>query len=332
MMHTALPILVLAVLAGAAPFLGDYQIYLLTLTLVWSILALGMGLLLGYIGEVNFGQAGFVAISAYVSTLLRLKLGWSFWAAAPVALASVVMIAALVGMVTMRLRGPFFVLVMLGFGEIVRLVAANWQDMTNGPVGLRQIAPPEPLFGLRFDTKLGFYYLVLATLAVSTLLLARLVKARTGRMFVAVREDEVLAEFVGIALMKYKVIALCISAFVGALGGLLLGPFLTVLAPNQFTVFASVDMVVMVIVGGVGTLAGPLVGAVFLVYVPEILSFAREARPAMMGVLLILVTLFLPGGLLGWLKPAFARLHRPRQAPSQPAVPPPLSARPMERS
>lgn len=303
-------IIALAFLAVAAPFLGEYQIYLLSLTLLWGIFALSMGLLLGYIGEVNFGQAAFVAISAYVSTLLRQKLGLSFWAAAPIALATVVASAALVGMITMRLRGPFFVLVMLAFGEIVRLVLANWQDVTNGPLGLRQIAPPEPVFGLTFDSKLSFYYLVLVTLAVSIIALARLVRSRTGRMFIAVREDEMLAEFVGIALMRHKVIALCISAFVAGLGGLLIGPFLTVLAPNQFSIFASVDMVVMVIVGGVGTLAGPLLGAVFLIYLPELLSFTREMRPAMMGVLLILVTLFLPGGLLGWVKLVLSRLRR----------------------
>jgi branched-chain amino acid transport system permease protein len=309
----------LAMLATVAPVLGDYQIYLLTLTLLWGIFALSMGLLLGYVGEINFGQAAFVAISAYVSTLLRLKLGWSFWAAAPVALGAVVLCAALVGMITMRLRGPFFVLVMLAFGEIVRLVIANWQDLTNGPVGLRQIPPPEPLFGLAFDSKLSFYYLVLATLAAATLALARLVRARTGRMFVAIREDDVLAEFVGIALMRHKVIALSISAFVAGLGGLLIGPFLTVLAPNQFTIFASVDMVVMVIVGGAGTLAGPLLGAVFLVYVPELLSFARELRPATMGLLLILVTIFMPGGLLGWLRPVLVR--RPRHRADRVAAP-----------
>ena len=105
---TAVALVVLALFAAVAPLLGDYQIYLLSLTLLWGILALGMGLLLGYIGEVNFGQAAFVAISAYVSTLLRLKLGWTFWQAAPVALALVVLAAALVGMITMRLRGPFF--------------------------------------------------------------------------------------------------------------------------------------------------------------------------------------------------------------------------------
>ena len=320
---TAMALVVLALLAAVAPLMGDYQIYLLSLTLLWGILALGMGLLLGYIGEVNFGQAAFVAISAYVSTLLRQKLGLSFWQAAPVALAVVVLAAALVGMITMRLRGPFFVLVMLAFGEIVRLVLANWQDMTNGPLGLRKILPPEPVLGIAFDTKLNFYYLILVTLALTIVGLARLVGSRTGRMFVAVREDELLAEFSGIPLMRHKVIALCVSAFVAGLGGLLMGPFLTVLSPGQFSIFASMDMVVMVIVGGVGTLAGPLLGAVFLIYVPELLSFAREMRPAMMGLLLILVTLFMPGGLIGvlrsWLMrvPALRRLSKGAVAPGK---------------
>ena len=163
------------------------------------------------------------------------------------------------------------------------------------------------MLGIAFDTKLNFYYLILATLTVAILGLARLVRSRTGRMFVAVREDELLAEFSGIHLMRHKVIALCVSAFVAGLGGLLMGPFLTVISPGQFSIFASMDMVVMVIVGGVGTLAGPLLGAVFLIYVPELLSFAREMRPAMMGLLLILVTLFMPGGLIGVLRPLLMR-------------------------
>ena len=303
----------LAALAVLAPVLSEYQIYLLTLTLLWGIMALGMGLVLGYAGEVNFGQAGFVAISAYASTLLRLNFGLSFWAAAPIAIALVIASAALVGMITMRLRGPFFVLVMLAFGEIVRLVLSNWQSVTNGPLGLRQIPPPEPVLGLAFDTKLSFFYLVLVVLALTTLALLRLVRSRTGRLFVAAREDEMLAEFAGVPLMKSKVTALCIGATVGALGGLLLAPFLTVLAPSQFSLFASVDMVVMVIVGGVGTLAGPLLGAVFLIYVPELLSFSREMRPALIGLLLILVTLFMPGGLIGWLRPHVLRLVASRR-------------------
>ena len=297
-----------AVLLVVPPALGDYQVYLLTLTVLWAIFALSMGLVLGYIGEINFAQAGFVALAAYASSLLRLKLGFSFWAAAPLALLFVVALAALLGLLTLRLRGPFFALVTLGFGEIVRLVLINWQDLTNGPLGLRSIAPPEPVLGLHFDTKLGFYYLVLGTLALSLAGLTRLIRARTGRLLVAVREDEILAGFVGIPVLRQKVIGLCFSALVAGLGGLLIGPFLTVLSPGQFDLFASMDMVVMVVVGGIGTLAGPLIGAVFLVFAPELLSFAREFRPILMGGLLIVVTIFLPGGLVGLVRPAVARL------------------------
>ena len=186
-----------AVLAGlllvVPPFMSEYHVYLLSLTLLWGIFALGMGLLLGFIGEINFGQAAFVAIAAYASSLLRLKLGLNFWLAAPLALALVVGIAALVGLITLRLRGPFFALVTLGFGEIVRLVIINWQDLTNGPLGLRPIPAPEPILGLRFDSKIGFYYLVFVTLAVCLGGLARLIRARTGQMMIAVREDEILA-------------------------------------------------------------------------------------------------------------------------------------------
>jgi branched-chain amino acid transport system permease protein len=304
----ALGIVLAALLVAVPPFMAEYHVYLLSLTLLWGIFALSMGLVLGFIGEINFGQAAFVAIAAYASSLLRLKLGFSFWLAAPVALGLVVGLAALVGLITLRLRGPFFALVTLGFGEIVRLVITNWQDLTNGPLGLRPIAPPEPLFGLRFDSKIGFYYLVFATLCLSLAALSRLIRARTGRMMIAVREDEVLAGFVGIPVLRHKVIGLCFSALVAGMGGLLIGPFLTLLDPGQFDLFASVDMVVMVVVGGVGTLAGPLIGAVFLVFMPEALSFARELRPVMMGGMLILVTIFLPGGVIGLLRTGLTRL------------------------
>lgn len=302
----------LLALAAAPLLLGEYQTYLLTLTLIWAILALSMGLVLGYVGQINLGQAAFVAIAAYTSSLLRLKLGLGFWTAAPIALAAAVATAALIGLLTLRLRGPFFVLVMLAFAEIVRLVIANWQDLTNGPLGLRGIAPPEPLFGLSFDSKPAFYWLVLGVLVACVLALARLVRSRTGRMLVAVREDEILAEFVGIPVMRQKVIGLCIGAFVAGLGGLLLGPFLTVLAPNQFSLFASVDMIVMVVVGGVGTLAGPVLGALFLVYVPELLAFTEGLRPAMMGALLIVMTIFAPRGLVGLVGDRVRRITQAR--------------------
>jgi branched-chain amino acid transport system permease protein len=185
----ALGVMLLAALVALPPFMGEYHVYLLSLTLLWGIFALSMGLVLGYLGEINFGQAAFVALAAYTSSLLRMKLGFGFWTGAPIALAAVVAMAALVGLITLRLRGPFFALVTLGFGEIVRLVITNWQDLTNGPLGLRPIALPEPLLGLHFDTKLRFYYLVLVTLAASFAILARLIRSRPGQMMIARRRD-----------------------------------------------------------------------------------------------------------------------------------------------
>ena len=292
-------VLFVAVMAVLPLLVSDFQTYLLTLTVIWAILALSMGLVLGYVGQINLGQIAFVAVAAYTSSLLRLKLDWSFWIAAPVALLAVVALAAAIGYVTLRLRGPYFILVMLAFAEIVRLILANWHEMTNGPLGLRGIEAPEPILGLSFESNLGFYYLSLSAFALCLVALVRLVKSKTGRMLVAVREDEVLAEFVGVALLRQKVIGLCISALIAGLGGVLLGPFLSILAPSQFTLFASVDMIVMVVVGGVGTLVGPIIGAIFLTYIPEVLAFAHHFRPILMGVVLILVTLFAPQGVVG---------------------------------
>tara|TARA_B110000211_G_C14093383_1_gene560959 strand:+ start:13010 stop:13846 length:837 start_codon:yes stop_codon:yes gene_type:complete len=258
-----------------------------------------MGLVLGYVGQINLGQIAFVAIAAYTSSLLRLKLDWSFWIAAPAGLLVVVALAALIGFITLRLKGPYFILVMLAFSEIVRLILSTWQDLTNGPLGLRGIAPPEPILGISFESKLSFYYLSLFVFSLCLVALIRLIKSKTGRMLVAIREDEVLAEFIGISLLRQKVIGLCISALIAGMGGVLLGPFLSILAPSQFTLFASVDMIVMVVVGGVGTLAGPIIGAIFLTYIPEVLAFANHFRPILIGTVLILVTLFAPQGIVG---------------------------------
>ena len=301
MIRIGLACAALAALTGIPPLLGSYHIYLLSLTLVWALLALSMGLLLGYVGEINFGQAAFAGIAAYVSTLLRMHAGLSFWLAAPAGILACVAAAALIGVMTLRLRGPFFVLVTLAFGEVVRIVLANWQDVTNGPIGLRGIGPPEGFLGLQFASKLGFYYLALTVTLLCLLGLWSLVRSRTGRLLLAVREDPLLGAFVGIRVMRQKVIGLCVSACVAGLGGVLIGPLLSVISPGQFTIFTSVDMIVMVMVGGVGTLAGPVIGAVFLTYVPEATQFAQEYRPLLMGALLILVTMFMPGGIAGLL-------------------------------
>ena len=313
-MRPVLALLGLAALIVGPPFLGDFQVYLLSLALLWAILALGMGLLLGYLGELNFGQAAFVAIAAYTATLLRTHADLTFWLASAIALIVVAVMAILVGLVSFRVRGPFFALVTLGFGEIVRLIIANWQDLTNGPLGLRAIAPPEAVFGVAFGSKLAFFYLILAVLLFCIGAMVLILRSKTGAMFAAIREDPTLAEFIGIPLMRYKVIALTISAIMGGLAGVLLGPFLTVLSPAQFTIFASVDMIIMVVVGGAGTIIGPLIGAVFLIYVPELLSFAAEYRPLIFGVLLIALMIFMPSGVMGVLTKgvrwAFPRLAR----------------------
>lgn len=302
MKRIGLAVLAVAMVCGP-PFLDSYQVYLLSLTLVWALLALSMGFLLSHVGDINFGQAGFAGIAAYVSTLLRIETGLPFWLAVPIALLAVVATAAALGAITLRLRGPFFVLATLAFGETVRIVLTNWQDVTRGPIGIRDIAAPEGFLGLDFGSKLGFYYLALATVALALGGLAYTMRSRTGRLLAAVREDELLASFAGIALMRQKVIGLCVSALVAGLGGVLIGPLLSVISPGQFTVFATVDMIVMVVVGGMGTLAGPLIGAAFLTYVPEAAQFTETYRPVMMGALLILVTIFLPQGIAGLFRP-----------------------------
>ena len=288
-------------LALALPFwlASPYFLHVTIMAGIFAVLALSLNLLLGYTGQLSLGHAAFFGIGAYTSALLALRLEWSFWVALPCAAAAAGLAGWLIGRLALKLRGAYFVLVTISFAGVISLVSVNWMDLTNGPLGLPGVPAPE-LGPWSLRTKSAYYYLVLAAVALSCLVCRRLVRSRIGRAFVALRENEPLAESVGVDVTHYLVLAAVVSAALAGLAGSLYAHYTRFVSPEVFLFSYTVTMVVMVVAGGKGTLAGPIVGAVLFTVLPEALRAATSWQWQMLayGVLLVLLVFFLPRGIV----------------------------------
>src|SRR6266705_1669225 len=286
----------LAVVAAAPFWLANpYYLHVLIMAGIFAVLALSLNLLLGYTGQLSLGHAAFFGIGAYASGLLTVKLEWSPWLGLLAAATLPAATGWIIGRLALKLRGAYFVLLTISFVGVVSLVSVNWMDLTNGPLGLPGVPPLEialpglPALSLR--TKTAFYYVVLAAVALSYLVCLALVRSRVGRALVALRENETLAASVGIDGTHYLVLAAVVSAAMAGLGGGLYAHYTRFVSPEVFLFTYTVTMVVMVVAGGKGTLAGPVVGAVLFTVLPEALRAATSWQWQMLlyGVLLISV-------------------------------------------
>jgi branched-chain amino acid transport system permease protein len=271
---------------------------------IFAVLALSLNLLLGYTGQLSLGHAAFFGIGAYATALLTVKLEWSPWIGL---LAAIVLPAAagfVIGRLALKLRGAYFVLLTISFAGCVSLVSVNWMELTNGPLGIPGVPPVEialpglPALSLR--AKSAYYYLVLAAVAVSYLVCLGLIRSRVGRALVALRENETLASSVGIDSTHYLVLAAVISAAMAGFGGGLYAHYTRFVSPEVFLFTYTVTMVIMVVAGGKGTLAGPIVGAVLFTVLPEALRALTSWQWQMLlyGVLLVAVLFFMPEGIV----------------------------------
>src|SRR5204862_6206635 len=292
---------VAALLALTLPFwlANPYFLHVVIMAGIFSILALSLNLLLGYTGQLSLGHAAFFGVGAYTSALLTLGPEWSFWLALPCAIALAALAGFLIGRLALKLRGAYFVLVTISFAGVIALVSVNWMELTNGPLGLPGV--PAPVLGpWSLRAKRPYYYLVFAAVLLAHLVCRRLVGSRIGRAFVALRENEALAESVGVNVTHYLVLAAVVSAAMAGLGGGLYAHYTRFVSPEVFLFSYTVTMVIMVVAGGKGTLAGPIVGAVIFTILPEALREATSWQWQMLlyGVLLILTLLFLPRGIV----------------------------------
>jgi branched-chain amino acid transport system permease protein len=296
-------VLGLAALTAPLWLTNPYYQHVLIMAGIFAVLALSLNLLLGYTGQLSLGHAAFFGIGAYTSALLTLRLDWSFWLGLLAATAAGAMAGWAIGRLALKLRGAYFVLVTLSFAGVIGLVSVNWMELTNGPLGLPGIPAPElGVWSLR--SKTAYYYLVLAAVALAWLICHRLVHSRIGRAFVALRENETLAESVGIDVTHYLVLAAMVSAALAGMAGSLYAHYTRFVSPEVFLFTYTVTMAIMVVAGGKGTLAGPIVGALLFTVLPEALREATSWQWQMLayGVILVLLVFFLPRGIVPTLR------------------------------
>ena len=316
----------LAFLLSVPLWLDDqYFLHILITTGIFTIAAMSLNLLLGFTGQLSLGHVAFFGIGAYTSALLslgfdlRLTEDYTFVVAPkPVWLAFFcgVLLAGffgwVIGKISFKVRGAYFVIVTISFAEVVRLVALNWVDLTEGPMALSAIPPFTLAFpGLGEQTlwrKAPNYYLMLAVGILSYLIVRRLVLSRTGRAMIALRENEPLATSVGINVTRYLVLAAVVSAAIAGAAGGLYAHYVRIVDPDVFLFIYTVTMVIMVITGGKGTLAGPIVGGLIFGILPVFLRDIAEPETQWIiyGVIMILIVYFLPDGIVpavrGWVE------------------------------
>ena len=298
-------------IALLAPFVSatNYSLSVMTSALLFVMLAVGLNIVVGYCGLLDLGYAAFFAIGAYTSGVLATRYDWSLLATIPVVILAAVVAGVVIGGPTLRLRSDYLAIVTLGFGEIIRITANNL-EITGGPSGIFGI-PGITIGGLDLSSPVAFYYTCVVAVALAVLGAARLGRSRLGRAWRFVREDEDAAEAMGIHTYKVKLAAYIAGAIWGGLAGILFGAQLTAISPQSFTFLWSALILMAVVLGGMGSTPGVVIGAIFVSVLPELLRGAADYRYFIFGVLLIVVMIFRPQGM--WPTHAVERSARKRR-------------------
>ena len=294
-----------ALIIAVLPLLltGNYWHENLTVCAINVLLALGLDFILGYAGQLNLGQSAFYGLGAYVSTLLITKLGVPFWGAFAAGVAFAGVAGMVLALFAVRLRGHYLAIASLGFAVIIHQILLNWISLTQGPLGIYAIPRPPAIAipGLPvidFRNPVALFYLVAGFALLTYFILDRLVRSPIGETLTAIREDDISASSLGINAAAWKVFAFGVGAAVGGAAGCFYATSVGTLVPDSFFITESFTILSMVIVGGMGTLIGPVFGAILLTLLPELLRGIGDLRLVVYGVSLTLVVLFMPGGLV----------------------------------
>lgn len=295
-------LLIVLVMVPHMSFMDQYILFIFDLIFISVLVSLGLNLLAGYAGQISIGHAAFYAIGAYSSAIIQERLGIPFLGSMLIAAAITATIGYIVGLPAIRLQGLFLAMATLAFGLVIEEILIIAEPLTHGPDGM---AVPDAVIGpwvLTSDTN-GFYYVCLIVAAMMTWVAVNIVNSRTGRAFVALRESEIAAQTNGINLSGYKTIAFAISAFYTGLAGALYAQAVTFIAPDGFTIFLSIQFLAVIIIGGMGSILGSILGAITLVLLPELFAKMPAEWGAPMifyGAALILVIMFMPLGIAGF--------------------------------
>ena len=306
------------------PFANFYHLFVANLVVIYVLLAIGLNILVGYAGQLAFANAAMFGIGAYATGLLQVKLGWSFWLAFPAG----AMIAAAVGLAislpALRLSGLYLALSTLAFAQATQWVFLHWESVTFGAGGFK--TPPLSFAPLPIDKPLGLYYLSLVLMVGLFLFAKNLVASRVGRAFVAVRDGEVAAESLGVDLLRTKALAFGISGFYAGVAGGLYSAMLNFVAPEGFDLFQMVLQKSMIVVGGLGSITGSLLGAGVIIVLLEALRAFKGLQEIVFGGLLVVFVLFMRGGLIAVIKRYVPGWEEPLRM-AGPAAPAPEPAR-----
>jgi branched-chain amino acid transport system permease protein len=294
----------LALLGALFPlFAGnDYRLTVMTTAYIFAIATLGLNLITGYTGQFNMAHAGFMAVGAYTLGILTVDHQVPFWIAFVAAGAVTVALGLPLGWLSLRLKGHYFSIFTMCVGVILFLVLEKWESLTHGTVGLMGIPGPAAIGPLRFETPVQLYYLVFAFLALGAWVMRRITGSLLGRTFVAIRNGDDLAEALGIPLMRNKLIAFLVSVLYAGWAGALYAAFVRFIGPDVAGSQNTFDMTMYMLVGGIGTVFGPLFGSIAVPWITQSLQFLQEYRFVIFGPLLIALVIFLPHGIVGtWL-------------------------------
>ncbi len=267
--------------------------------IMFSLMAVGLNVVVGKSGILDLGYVAFFAIGAYTHALMSIHTALNFWEIVPFAMAFAMLAGVILGLPALRLRGDYLAIITLGFGEIVRIIAIN-TDAIGGAMGITGIPGPTSIFGIEFTVMdpRPYYWLTLTFLLLVIWGVLRLTKRKPGRAWEAIREDEDVAEFMGVATLKYKLWAFIIGGAVGGLAGAIYASQIRSIQPELFTLNLSIMILATVVLGGMGNIWGVILGAVLLGYIPEKLRFLSDYRIIFFGLLMVVMMNLRPNGLL----------------------------------
>jgi branched-chain amino acid transport system permease protein len=281
---------------------NQYYLYVTALGFIWTIAVYGLNLITGYTGQLNLAHAGFFAIGAYGVGILT-KGGMSFWPALLIACLLTMVIGLFVGLIALRLKEHYFAIFTLCVGFIIYLIIEKWDSLTGGVVGLIGVPYPNPIGPITFENNpVALYYLVLFFLLLTIFIFTRIVNSIVGRTFMAIKNSEELAQTLGIHLMKNKVLAFVLSTFFAGLAGGLYAVYIRFLGAEIGNIVVTFDILMYLLVGGIGTIGGPVLGTLLVTWVTQYLNAWSEFRMIIFGPLLILIVIFFPRGIVGAFK------------------------------
>lgn len=303
-----------AVALLAIPLLVNsrYAQHIINMIIIYSILGISVNIIFGYIGALSLGHAAFYGIGAYVAAIVSTQLGLSFLPSVICAAISGCIAGIIIGIPTLKLKGPYFAIATIGLNNIICIIFLNWESVTGGSMGISGIPYPS-IFGMQCDTEIKLYYLLLVSAILIFIFYRNIISFNFGKVLIAVRDNELAANAMGINVSKIKVIALAISTTIAAVAGAYYAHMINYVSPDAFPVMESITILIVVVLGGAGFKYGPLYGAIAVVIMNEYLQVFEKFNMLIYGLLIMILLLILPSGIAGLIELAKSKYYESRK-------------------